>query len=292
MNDNAYTGPRDPINAPSNQPQPQQDPATAAKLPTDDRVKEWTHEKLQGLLQISNEDRHVTDDAFENTLDEINSDLKGSHADAGQEWTPEWLANFGSAENWLQEICDTHNAALAIERKELDHSSSVSQSWFEKHNKLEQQLAAEWEKREQTEQAGHAWKNLSETYLADLKATRQQLLAAQEKIKDMSPENLMNKPDQIDMMSEGELRSELRTVVNQLLNAQAAIAEVCKVSAIAKAMFASLDLSALDNPKAEVRGKGRQEGYSEGWQRAVEELTAERKPLVEFHGDQNLSKEG
>jgi len=30
-----------------------------------------------------------------------------------QEWTPEWLANFGNSENWLQEICNAHNAALA-----------------------------------------------------------------------------------------------------------------------------------------------------------------------------------
>jgi len=35
--------------------------------------QEWTHEKLQGLLRISNEDRYVADEAFEDTLDEINS---------------------------------------------------------------------------------------------------------------------------------------------------------------------------------------------------------------------------
>lgn len=37
--------------------------------------QEWTHEKLQGLLQINNEDRYVADSAFENTLDEINAAL-------------------------------------------------------------------------------------------------------------------------------------------------------------------------------------------------------------------------
>jgi hypothetical protein len=28
-------------------------------------------------------------------------------------WTPEWLANFGSAEDWLEQVCDAHNSALA-----------------------------------------------------------------------------------------------------------------------------------------------------------------------------------
>lgn len=37
--------------------------------------QEWTHEKLQGLLGISHEDRYVADHAFENTLDEINAAL-------------------------------------------------------------------------------------------------------------------------------------------------------------------------------------------------------------------------
>ncbi len=37
--------------------------------------QEWTHEKLQGLLGINNEDRYVADHAFENTLDEINAAL-------------------------------------------------------------------------------------------------------------------------------------------------------------------------------------------------------------------------
>ncbi len=36
---------------------------------------------------------------------------------AGEQWTPEWLANFGSPENWLQEICEAHNSALAAERE-------------------------------------------------------------------------------------------------------------------------------------------------------------------------------
>jgi hypothetical protein len=52
-----------------------------SQLATDDRVKEqgshaeWTHEKLQGLLRISNEERGVTDEGFEDTLDEINAAL-------------------------------------------------------------------------------------------------------------------------------------------------------------------------------------------------------------------------
>jgi len=35
-----------------------------------------------------------------------------------QEWTPEWLVNYGSAENWLREICDAHNTELAAAREE------------------------------------------------------------------------------------------------------------------------------------------------------------------------------
>ena len=38
--------------------------------------QEWTHEKLQGLLGINNEDRYVADHAFENALDEINAERK------------------------------------------------------------------------------------------------------------------------------------------------------------------------------------------------------------------------
>ncbi len=30
-----------------------------------------------------------------------------------QEWTAEWLANFGNANNWLESICAAHNADLA-----------------------------------------------------------------------------------------------------------------------------------------------------------------------------------
>ena len=44
-----------------------------------EQPKEWTHEKLQGLLQISNEDRYVVNDAFENTLDEINAELAAAY---------------------------------------------------------------------------------------------------------------------------------------------------------------------------------------------------------------------
>ncbi len=47
--------------------------------------EEWTHEKLQGLLQISNEDRYVADHAFESTLDEINAALGKAHQDGWYE---------------------------------------------------------------------------------------------------------------------------------------------------------------------------------------------------------------
>ena len=34
-----------------------------------------------------------------------------------QEWTPEWLANSGNSNDWLQSICDAHNATLAAQPK-------------------------------------------------------------------------------------------------------------------------------------------------------------------------------
>jgi hypothetical protein len=52
-----------------------QTPEYAEKKSSEPTTSEWTHEKLQGLLQISNEDRYVTDHHFENTLDEINAAL-------------------------------------------------------------------------------------------------------------------------------------------------------------------------------------------------------------------------
>jgi hypothetical protein len=49
------------------------------------------------------------------------------------------------------------------------------------------------------------------------------------------------------------IRQEAREKHRQLLQAESAIAEACKVSAIAKAMFASFDLSALDKHDDEVK---------------------------------------
>src|SRR5436190_17340567 len=45
------------------------------EFPCHTEQQEWTHEKLQGLLRITHEDTHVLDDAFEDTLDEINAAL-------------------------------------------------------------------------------------------------------------------------------------------------------------------------------------------------------------------------
>ncbi len=61
-------------------------------------VGEWTHEKLQGLLQISNEDRYVADWSFENTLDEINAALAAERelADIGRKWKTD-----SSLETWF-----------------------------------------------------------------------------------------------------------------------------------------------------------------------------------------------
>ncbi len=54
---------------------------------------EWTHEKLQGLLQISNEDRYVADHAFENTLDEINAALAAEREKMTDCEILNWLAD-------------------------------------------------------------------------------------------------------------------------------------------------------------------------------------------------------
>ncbi len=82
---------------------------------TDD--KQWTHEKLQGLLQISHEDRYVADRAFENTLDEINTAL-----DAEKE-------KFRKAKEWnqiteieiknLRSLYEETQVAIAIKHKAL-----------------------------------------------------------------------------------------------------------------------------------------------------------------------------
>jgi hypothetical protein len=60
-----------------------------------------------------------------------------------QEWTPEYLDSFWAdcdCSTALERACNAIKAALAAEREELEHSRSVSQSWFEKYNKLKQQL--------------------------------------------------------------------------------------------------------------------------------------------------------
>jgi hypothetical protein len=66
-----------------------------------------------------------------------------SHA---ADWTPEYVLSLmgsGSAYHVTRGIIEAHNAALAAERKELEHSRSVSQSWYEHAVRAEEELAAE-----------------------------------------------------------------------------------------------------------------------------------------------------
>jgi len=56
-----------------------------------------------------------------------------------QKWTPDWLANFGKADNWLESICGAHNAALAAA------NDRCVQAAYER-NEAVKQLAAKREK--------------------------------------------------------------------------------------------------------------------------------------------------
>jgi hypothetical protein len=56
-----------------------------------------------------------------------------------QEWTPEWFETTFQDHDWIQQVCDAHNAALATEREDTEKYRSNCLYWKE-------QLAAEREK--------------------------------------------------------------------------------------------------------------------------------------------------
>jgi hypothetical protein len=60
-----------------------------------------------------------------------------------EKWTPEWLATYGNANDWLQSICDAHNAALAAEREKSDDEA---RAFLVAATDLRELLAAEREK--------------------------------------------------------------------------------------------------------------------------------------------------
>jgi hypothetical protein len=86
--------------------------------------QEWTHEKLQGLLRISNEDGYVTDDAFENSLDEINAALTAERQCREQ---AEQAAN-RNAETCASLVTELHqlSKSTATEREEQILTSLLS----------------------------------------------------------------------------------------------------------------------------------------------------------------------
>src|SRR5258708_14395 len=57
-----------------------------------------------------------------------------------QEWTPDWLANFGSAENWLEQVCNSHNAALAAERQRREQEEATHERAEQREELLSNQL--------------------------------------------------------------------------------------------------------------------------------------------------------
>lgn len=64
-----------------------------------------------------------------------------------QQWTPDWLATFGSAENWLQEICEAHKA-------ELDKTyDTCMKFWIAQNERQEREISVEREMRGRVEEA-------------------------------------------------------------------------------------------------------------------------------------------
>ena len=56
------------------------------------------------------------------------------------EWTADWLANFGKADNWLESICDAHNAALdaAIAEEVESYKASIGALQLSNEGKRQQ----------------------------------------------------------------------------------------------------------------------------------------------------------
>ncbi len=113
------------------------------------------------------------------------------------EWTPYWLAHFGKADNWLESICDAHNASLAAkdefaakwkltlefvhekelaaEREKVEFRDKVIKQHKDALHRQEQQLSAE---RERTRHFEYQM----DLRIKDVKQLRSQLDAERENI--------------------------------------------------------------------------------------------------------------
>jgi transcription elongation factor Elf1 len=126
----------------------------------------WTHEKLQGLLQISNEDRYVADSAFENTLDEINAALADERLRYTEELQNAELIRIGEIDQLIAEHRDRESVRNIELREELAAVKDELRTERAKYHgddyddmdaarnrilDLEHQLAAEREKVERCE---------------------------------------------------------------------------------------------------------------------------------------------
>jgi hypothetical protein len=280
--------------------------------------------------QRSEDDQIIEIDEHGKVHPEGSLDWMQPPATDAQEWTPEWLrqylSGYSSFDLQLKAACAAHNAALAAERENLRqlssrHSEAERELMIERSNaiKAEQQLAAE----RRNVQLLNSHLQDTKDLVAKCERLEKQLAAERKKLTGIADEwestyyrcndQLLSAQaaiaehnaiaERLRMTTHQQLAAERQRTedaaadsyayAQQLLAAQATLAALPRSLGINKS-----DTSALDKHDAEVRERGRQEGYSEGWQKAVEELTEERKAegidwLRNYrHTDQNLSKEG